>query len=133
VAFDGRNQFNSWGSPQVPYLVRVCAEQSKLLALSVELKPLGASNIGSDSKGCSHSTRKQRKLFYVRENSASCSTFEKTARAVHQNEWQRKLFIRTSGSESCSSERVAAKAVHQNECQRKLFIRTSGSNSCSQD
>jgi hypothetical protein len=119
------------------------------------LKPLGASNIGSNSKSCSHSTRKQQGLFNrtsvgtattvhrteitawavhkVRENSESCSSDRVAAKAVHQTEWQRKLFIRTSGSESCSSDRVAAKAVHQNEWQRKLFIRTSGSKSCSSD
>jgi hypothetical protein len=45
-------------------------------------------------------SRKQRKLFYVpensascstfRENSASCSTFKKTAQAVHRNEYQQR-------------------------------------------
>jgi hypothetical protein len=94
------NQFNSWGFPQVPYSSPGLCRTVKTIGFEFGLKPLEASNIGSDSKSCPHSTRKQRKLF-----------------------------IRTSGSESCSSEQVAAKAVHHDEWQRKLFIRTSNSNS----
>ncbi len=142
---NGRNQFNSWGSPQVPHSGPGLCRTVETIGFECGLQLLGASNIGSNSKSCSHSTQKQQGLFNrtsvgtatavhrteitawavhkVRENSGSCSSVE----------WQRKLFISTSGSESCSSERVTAKAVHQNEWQRKLFIRMSGSKSCSSE
>jgi hypothetical protein len=45
-----------------------------------------------------HHSRKQRKLFIVRESSKSCSSLEKAAKAVHRSRKQRKLFIRTSTS-----------------------------------
>jgi hypothetical protein len=35
-----------------------------------------------------HRPRKQRKLFIIREGSASCPSFEKTVQAVHRNEYQ---------------------------------------------
>jgi hypothetical protein len=56
-----------------------------------------------------HSARKQRKLFNIRENSASCSPFEKT----------RKLFIIREGSASCPSFEKTAQAVHRNKYQRR--------------
>jgi hypothetical protein len=56
--------------------------------------------------------RKQRKLFIVRENSASCSTFEKTAQAVHRSRKQRKLFMVQENSASCSTFEKTAQAVH---------------------
>jgi hypothetical protein len=55
-----------------------------------------------------HRSRKQRKLFIIRESSASCSSFKKAAQAVHRSRKQRKLFIRLRR-------------------QRKLFIRMSTS------
>jgi hypothetical protein len=47
--------------------------------------------------------RKQRKLFTIRKNSASCSTFGKAAQAVHRSRKQRKLLTRTSTSGGSSS------------------------------
>jgi hypothetical protein len=55
----------------------------------------------------------------VRENSASCSTLEKTAQAVHRSRKQRKLFIIREGSASCPSFEKTAQAVHRNEYQRR--------------
>jgi hypothetical protein len=50
-----------------------------------------------------HHSRKQQKLFIIRESSESCSSFEKAAKAVHHSRKQRKLFITRESSESCSS------------------------------
>jgi hypothetical protein len=103
---NGRNQFNSWGFPQVPHSSPGLCRTVETIGFECGLKPLGANNIGNGSKSCSHSTRKQHQLFTRPSNSAS-------------------LFIRPSGSTSCSSDRVtvqacssdrvAALAVHQTE------------------
>ena len=46
---NGRNQFNSWGSPQVPHSGPGLCRTVETSGFECELKPLGASNIGSDS------------------------------------------------------------------------------------
>ncbi len=85
------------GFLKCPFPVGVCAEQSKLFGFECGLKPLGASNIGSDSKGCSRSTRKQQGLFndFISGNSNSCS---------HGTRKQQRLFndFISGNSNSCS-------------------------------
>ncbi len=46
---NGRNQFNSWGSFQVPHSGPGLCRTVETIGFECGLKPLGASNIGSDS------------------------------------------------------------------------------------
>jgi len=79
-------------------------------------------------------SKKQRKLFNIRENSASCSSFEKTAQAVQHLRKQRKLFIVRENSTSCSTFEKTAQAVHlwryhhstAENCLRALCSRPAG-------
>jgi hypothetical protein len=59
----------------VPYSGLGLCRTVKTIGFECGLKPLGASNIGIDSKGCSHSTRKQQGLFndFISGSSNSCS------------------------------------------------------------
>jgi hypothetical protein len=131
---NGRNQFNSWGFPQVPHSGPGLCQTVETISFEFGLKPLGASNIGSDSKGCSHSMRNSASLFIRPSNStslfirlsSSASLFIRPSNSTSlfiRPSNSASLFIRPSGSESCSSDRVAALAVHQTEWQHKLFIR----------
>jgi hypothetical protein len=59
----------------VPYSGPGLCRTVETVGFECGLKPLGASNIGNDRKGCSNSTRKQQGLFndFISGNSNSCS------------------------------------------------------------